>query len=218
MEVGIVGAGNIGGGIARQFAAAGHTVLVSFARDPSRLEMLAGDIGGQTVTPQRAALCEVVVLSVPWDVVDMALAATGSLSGRIVVDTTNQFSRKGSVDLRGRTGARFNADRMPGARYTKSFNTLTAGFQAEASRRRGDERVVQWIAGDDVSAKETVAQLIDGAGFVPIDLGGIDACQVMEAPRRKGAVYGEEYRHADAESVLQAVQDGTPVPPPPKYT
>jgi predicted dinucleotide-binding enzyme len=218
VEVGIVGAGNIGGGVARQLAAAGHRVLVSFARDPSRLVTLAGEIGGQTVIPQMAALCEVVVLSVPWDVLDVALGATGSLSGRIVIDTTNQFSRMESLDLGGRTAARFNADRMPGARYTKSFNTLTARFQAEASRRRGDERVVQWIAGDDVSAKETVAQLIDEAGFVPIDLSGIDACQVMDAPRRNGAVYGEEYRREDAESVLHAVQNGTPLPPPPKYT
>jgi 8-hydroxy-5-deazaflavin:NADPH oxidoreductase len=218
VEVGIVGAGNIGGGIARQLAAAGHTVLVSFARDPARLVALESEIGGRAVEPQTAALCEVVVLSVPWDAIDIALAATGSLSERIVLDTTNQYSRTGSVDLGGRTAARFNADRMPGARYTKSFNTLTARFQAEASRRTGDERVVQWVAGNDDPAKEVVAQLVDDAGFVPIDLGEIDNCHVMEAPRRKGAVYGEEYRRADAESVIQAVRNGASIPEPPSYT
>ena len=39
----------------------------------------------------------------------------------------------------GQTAASFNAQRMPGARYTKSFNTLTSGFQAEAAARHGDE-------------------------------------------------------------------------------
>jgi hypothetical protein len=39
----------------------------------------------------------------------------------------------------------------------------------------------------------------------------------MEMPRREGAVYGEEYRLADATSVVEAVQAGRPIPPPPQY-
>ena len=45
MKVGIVGAGRIGGGIARQLAGAGHEVLLSFSRDPRSLEVLAAEIG-----------------------------------------------------------------------------------------------------------------------------------------------------------------------------
>jgi 8-hydroxy-5-deazaflavin:NADPH oxidoreductase len=40
---------------------------------------------------------------------------------------------------------------------------------------------------------------------------------VMEAPRRPGAVYGEEYRAADAAPVVAAVQAGRPIPPTPRY-
>ena len=46
--------------------------------------------------------------------------------------------------------------------------------------------------------EKTVTGLIDDAGYLPIDLVGIDNCEVMEALRRRGAVYGEEYRRADA--------------------
>jgi predicted dinucleotide-binding enzyme len=106
---------------------------------------------------------------------------------------------------------------MPGARYTKSFNTLTSGFQAEAAGRSDDERVVQWLCGDDSAAKEVVAGLIEDAGFVPVDLGGTAGCAVMEAPRRPGAVYGEEYRLADAKAVLDALRTGRPIPPAPQY-
>jgi predicted dinucleotide-binding enzyme len=106
---------------------------------------------------------------------------------------------------------------MPGARYTKSFNTLTSGFQAQAAGRSGDERVVQWLCGDDAGAKEVVAGLIEDAGFAPVDLGGTAGCGVMEAPRRPGAVYGEEYRLSDAEAVVEAVRDGRPIPPTPSY-
>lgn len=216
-RVGIVGAGRIGSGIARQLIDAGHDVVMGFTRDRAALDALAADIGATTADPSQVAGADAVVLSVPWGVIDEALTATGSLEGRIVVDTTNQFAAGGVVDLGGRTAARFNADRMAGARYTKCFNTLTSAFQAEASRRTGDDRVVQWIAGDDGDAVSVVAGLVTDAGFVPVHLAGVDGCQVMEAPRRTGAVYGEEYRAGDAASVVEAVAAGRPIPPTPSY-
>jgi len=216
-RVGIIGAGNIGGNIARRLALAGHQVIVSYTRDPARLAALAAEVGGAAGEPSDAAAAEVVVLSVPWGVIDEALHAAGPLDGRVVIDTTNQFGQGGWLDLGGRTAARINAERMDGARYTKSFNTLTAAFQAAAAGRAEPERVVQWIAGDDGAAKAVVAALVADAGYVPVDLGGIDDCAVMEAPRRAGAVYGEEYRAADAAPVVAAVRAGRPIPPPPVY-
>ena len=217
MKLGIIGAGHIGGNIARRAGLAGYDVTVSFARDRSGLEALAADIGGTAAEPADAAAADLVVLSVPWGVIDEALAQAGSLAGRVVVDTTNQFGPGGVLSLNSRTAARYNADRMPGAVYTKCFNTLTAGFQAAAATRTGDERVVQWIAGDDSQAKATVAKLAEDAGYVAVDLAGIDGCTVMEAPRRAGAVYGEEYRKAEADAVVAAVRAGQPIPPPPIY-
>jgi len=216
MHVGIIGAGRIGGNVARRLTLAGHDVVVSFARDQVKLAAFAAEIGATVDQPSGAAAAEVVVLSVPWAAIDTALAAAGPLAGRIVVDTTNQFGPGGVLDL-GHTAARHNADRMPGARYTKCFNTLTARFQAQAATRSGDARVVQWICGDDPQAKAILGQLVEDAGYVPVDLGGIDGCAVMEAPRRLGAVYGEEYRAGDAAAVVAAVRAGQPIAPTPKY-
>ena len=39
----------------------------------------------------------------------------------------------------------------------------------------------------------------------------------MEAPRRDGAVYGEEYRLAEARQVVEAALAGRPIPPTPSY-
>jgi 8-hydroxy-5-deazaflavin:NADPH oxidoreductase len=219
MRVGIVGAGRIGGNCARQFAKAGHEVKLSFSRDPSRLEALAAEIGDRASvgTPAEATeFGEVVVFSVLWDSIDDVLAGMGPLEGRIVIDTSNQYGRV-SPPADGHTAAQHNAARMPGARYTKSFNTLTSGFQAEVADRTGDDRVVQWICGDDAEAKGVVADLITDAGYVPVDLGGTADCAVMEAPRRPGAVYGEEYRLADASKVLDAIKAGRKLPPTPSY-
>ena len=219
MKIGIVGPGRIGGNCARQALKAGHKVILAFSRDPSGLERQAQELGegASSGTPGEAvAAADIVVLSVPWGVIPLALEEMGNLGGKLVVDTTNQFG-PGPKPGPDQTAAAFNAERLRDARYVKSFNTLTAAFQAEAASPAGADRIVQWVCGDDAEAKETVSRLIEEMGYVPVDLGGTATCQVMEAPRRHGAVYGEEYRAADAAEVVAAVRDGREIPPTPRY-
>jgi 8-hydroxy-5-deazaflavin:NADPH oxidoreductase len=199
VRIGIVGAGRIGGNAARLLARAGHELVLSFSRDQERLEQLASEIGAVAGTPREATkFGEVVVLSVPWSLVDEALGQAGPLDGKIVIDTTNQFGHRGLDDLGGRTAAQVNAARMSGARYTKAFNTLTSGFQAQAAGRTGPDRVVMFLCGDDEDAKRIVSGLIDEAGFTPVDIGGTADAAPMEPPRRRGAVYGEEVHEPEA--------------------
>jgi predicted dinucleotide-binding enzyme len=219
MRIGIVGAGKIGGNCATQFARGGHEVKLS-GRDPAKLEPLAEEIGdaASVGTPGEAAdFGEVVVFAVPWDGFDAAVAGSGSLDGKILIDTTNQYGSS-EMPAEGETAASFHAARVDGATYTKSFNTLTSGFQAEAAFRPEAERVVQWVCGDDVVAKQVVMGLIADAGYAPVDLGRNEDAAVMEAPRRPGAVYGEEYRLPDAEKVVEAVRAGEQIPPTPSYS
>lgn len=217
MHIGFIGTGRIGGLCARLFAAAGHDVMLSFSRHPERLRALAADLDGSTGTPaQTIGFADVVVISIPWDAFPELLTQVGDFQNRIVVDTCNAY---GSIDTppSGTTAASFNAARLPHARYTKSFNTLTAASQAESARRKGDDRVVQWLCGDDVAAKRTVATLIDDIGFAAVDVGGDAQAAIMESPRRAGAVYGEEYRQPEALRALAAIRNGQPLPPTPNY-
>jgi predicted dinucleotide-binding enzyme len=208
VRIGIIGAGRIGGNAARLFARAGHEVLLSYSRDPAKLEAQAAEIGASAGTPAEAArFGEVVMLSVPWTRIDDVLKEAGSLDGKIVIDTTNQFGPDGLEPLpEGRTAAQVNQARMPGARYTKAFNTLTSGFQAQAAGRTGPDRVAMFLCGDDADAKAVVAALIDDAGFVAIDVGGTADAAIMEAPRRTGAVYGEEFHADDGRAFIDAAR------------
>lgn len=221
MRIGIIGAGRIGGNLARLLGAAGHEVMVSFARDRARLEALAADIGERATAgtvADAARFGSVVVLSVPWTTIDDVLGQAGPLDGTMVIDTTNHFGPSGVEPLpEGMTAAQVNQARIPGADVVKAFNTLTAGFQTSAAGRRGAERVAVFYAGDDASANETAAGLIDDAGFVPVEVGGLAQASVMEAPRRPGSVYGEEYRHTDALAAVAAWRAGQPIPPTPGY-
>jgi len=221
VRVGIIGAGRIGGNIAHFLSAAGHEVVVSFSRDPGSLDRLAAEIGPRASVGSPAAAAsagQVVVISVPWSLIDEVLGQAGPLTGKVIIDTCNQFGAGAERIPAGQTAAQFNQARMPGARYTKSFNTLTAAFQRSAAARNGDSRVVQWLCGDDTEAKTVVAGLITDAGFVPVDVGGTADASVMEAPRRPGAVYGEEYREREARAVVAAVRAGRPIPPTPSYS
>lgn len=188
--------------------------MVSFARDTAKLAQLATEIGGRVASPAEAvSASDVVVVSVPWGALPEALERA-RWRARSSWTRPTSFGA-GPMPAARQTAAAFNAARMPGSRYTKSFNTLTAAFQAQVAYR--DPAVVQWLCGEDEQAKATVSGLITDAGYVAVDLGGTVGCSVMEAPRRAGAVYGEEYRLPDAQAVLEAVRTGRPIPPVPEY-
>ena len=215
-RIGIIGSGHIGGNLARLFTAAGHDVLVSFSTDPAKLAELAAGTGAATGTAaQAAAHGEVVVLSVPWGVVDEAIEEAGgarALAGRTVIDTTNQFGRVdgrfGVLDLGGQSGAARNAAKVPGAVWVKAFNTLTAGFQASSAGRTGPDRVVMFYATDHDDATGQAEKLITSAGFEPVRTGTLARTEVGHQ-EPKGDLYGEEFHHADAVAAVARLR-GTP--------
>ncbi len=211
MNIGIIGSGRIGGGAARLFTRAGHDVLLSFSHRSDSLAALAAQLGAraQPGTPADAArFGDVVMLAVPWRAIDEALSQAGDLERKVVIDTTNQFGPQGLEQLPdGLSAAAFNQQRMPGARLVKAYNTLTAAFQAAAAARPVGERAAMFYAGEDAAAKQTVAQLIEDSGFEPVDIGGWTEVWIMEPPRREGAVYGEEYRPAQAREIAAAIRD-----------
>jgi predicted dinucleotide-binding enzyme len=61
-----------------------------------------------------------------------------------------------------------------------------------------------FMSGDDDEAKRKVAKLIDDAGFTAVDVGGLADAAVMEAPRREGSVYGEEFNEQEAREFLES--------------
>jgi 8-hydroxy-5-deazaflavin:NADPH oxidoreductase len=218
MRLAIVGPGRIGGNAARLWSRAGHDVQICFSRHPDQLAARAAELGHHVAAASPALAAEhadVVMLAVPWGAIDQALEEVGPLAGKVVLDATNQFG-SGRKPADGQTVAEFNSARMPGARYVRGFNTLTSGFQAEASSR-ADKRAVLFICGDYPAAKDIVAKLIEDAGFAAVDLGPSANAGAMEAPRRPGSVYGEEYRLPEARAAAEAVLQGREIPPTPHY-
>jgi 8-hydroxy-5-deazaflavin:NADPH oxidoreductase len=208
MKIGVIGAGRIGANLAGQWARRGHDVVVSFKRDPEALAAVAEETGARAGSVvEAAAHGQAVVVAVPWAVLD-TLAGEVDVAGKAVVDTTNQFAHGGLVELTpGVSAAEVNAQRFAGAALVKAFNTYTSGFQAAVGNGLHSRPVAMFLGGEDGRAKAVGAELVRDAGFEPVDIGGWKTIALLEAPRRPGAVYGEEYDPNAAHRIAAAATE-----------
>jgi hypothetical protein len=207
MRIGIVGAGMIGGTLARLFTRAGHEVAVSNSRGGETLRGLVDELGplAHAATVEDAAsFGEVVVLAVPWRTPE-ALPPAYLLERKIVVDAMNPYAEGGGIaELGDSSSSEETQKRLPGARLVKAFNTIWHQHLAT----RGDtglpleERHAVFIAGDDAEAKATVARLIEEIGFAPIDTGGLRDGGRSQQPGTP--LYNQILTGAEARALVEA--------------
>jgi predicted dinucleotide-binding enzyme len=190
MNIGIIGAGNVGGALGKSWAKAGHKLKFGMRNpaDPKHRGLLdsCGGNAGAGTNVEAAAFGEALVLATPWDATEAVLAECGNLKGKVLVDCTNplKFSPATGLGLSmGLTtsGGETVAQWAAGARVVKAFNTY--GFEnfADASYPKyGGLKPVMFLAGDDADAKELVARLAGDIGFEPLDTGDLKVARLLE--------------------------------------
>jgi predicted dinucleotide-binding enzyme len=174
MSYSIIGSGNIGTALARQFARKGITVAIANARGPDSLRILKTELG-QHVVPQTieiALTATVVILAAPFTAVAAIAQTSRDWAGKIVIDATNaiDFPSYAPTDLDGRPSSDLVAEQLPGARVVKAFNTLPAAVLASEPTEGNGHRVI-FISGNDAEANAEVTALAEKLGFAPIALG-----------------------------------------------
>jgi 8-hydroxy-5-deazaflavin:NADPH oxidoreductase len=214
MRIGIIGAGNIGGTLARRFTQLGHEVFVANSRGPETLGELARETGAKPVTPREAARQgEVVIITIPEkSIPKLPRDLFGDTpSNVVVVDTGNYYpQRDGQIaDIEsGTTESRWVSKQL-GRPVVKAFNNIYAKHLLELGKPRGTKgRIALPVAGDDKRAKDVVIELLDELGFDGVDAGGLDDSwkQQPETP-----VYGTDF---DAEGVRRGLAAASPERPP----
>jgi 8-hydroxy-5-deazaflavin:NADPH oxidoreductase len=174
MTYSIIGSGNIGSAVARQFARKGINVAIANTRGPDSLAPLGKELGHHIVpqTLEAALTADIVILAAPFSAVAAIARARSNWTGKIVIDATNaiDFPAYTPTDLGGRPSSEVVAEKLRGARLVKAFNTLPAAVLATDPTEGGGRRVL-FISGNDAEANSEVASLVEKFGFAPIALG-----------------------------------------------
>jgi predicted dinucleotide-binding enzyme len=177
MMIGIIGAGHIGGTLAKRFLDAGHEVAVSNSRGPETLAGLVEELDGraQAMTAEEAERYgDVVVVSIPLG--RYRELPTDAVAGKVVIDTNNYYPQRDGhleeLDSDRTTSSELLQAHLAGARVVKAFNAIQWMRLRDEGRPPEDpERLGIPISGDDEKAKRTVAELINQIGFDPVDAG-----------------------------------------------
>ncbi len=182
--IAIIGTGDVAHALGIEFAAQGHTIVYGSRKpDRSSVQDLVEETGhGATATTQTEAVigADIVVLAVPGLLVEEITLSLGDLAGKIIIDPTNPLERsmltlEHAVDT---SNAEIIQAAAPDAKVVKAFNTLNWKTMMDPDESGGPVSIP--LAGDSGRAKRKVAELVEGMGLDPIDLGGIENAHWIE--------------------------------------
>jgi predicted dinucleotide-binding enzyme len=155
MKITVVGRGNVGGGLAKRWEAAGHDVT-ALGRD-----------GGD------ASDADVVVVALPSGAIAEALSKVSGLDGKIAIDTMNAFrGRDESFE-----SLTHQVKSIVGGPMGKSFNINFATLYDRIEEQ--PDRPGSFYVAED-GAREITEQLIRDAGYDPISVGGLENARLLE--------------------------------------
>jgi predicted dinucleotide-binding enzyme len=123
----------------------------------------------------------VVVLAVWYHALDDVLGRYGDqLAGKTVVDITNPVDPQtyAPLTLEAGSAAQEIAQKAPGAKVVKAFNTTFAGSLVEG--QVAGQPLDVFIASDDDEAKATVRELTESAGLRVLDAGPLAHARQLE--------------------------------------
>lgn len=180
MNIAIIGSGRIGAGLARAWAARGHSITFG-ARTPDDAELLELS---KTIKASVATIADaprnakVVVFAMPFPALDDVLQAVGELAGKVVIDCTNAVE-KGGLKYAGTTSAAEELQKkVPKAHVFKSFNAQ--GAENLANPNYGGVAATNFFCGDDAAGRLVVKQLVEDIGFEAMDAGPLKNARLIE--------------------------------------
>lgn len=155
MNIAVIGKGNVGGGLARLWQAAGHVVKP------------LGREGGD------GSDADVVVVAVPSSAIREALGNVRGIEGKVTIDATNALGpRNEQFD-----SLAHEVKSIVGGPTAKSFSANFAVIYDEIGRQRA--RPSNLYAAED-GARQATEQLIRDAGFDPVFVGGLEHARAIE--------------------------------------
>ncbi len=178
MRIGILGSGNIGGTLGKQWAKAGNEVCFG-ARNPNKgdVQSLVQSLGSKASAKsidEAIAFGEVILFAIPGSAMDGTIAAHGhALNGKIVIDATNKM---GHTPIHSHPAF---AKHAPKAQFYRAFN-IYGWENFDNPVYNGGLTGDMFFAGPDGQGRKMVEQLITDVGLGPIYLGGPDKADQVD--------------------------------------
>ncbi|AFU01594.1 MULTISPECIES: NADPH-dependent F420 reductase [Nocardia] len=215
VKIGVIGAGILGGTLARHLAAVGNTVQVANSHEPESLSDLLVDGMSAGWAADVAATAGILFLALPYSALPTAARSVAEHAGpeTIIVDTGNYYpGRDGILPGLGDTDTpepdTLWLSGLIGRPIFKAFNNITYVSLRDGGRPAGSpQRFGLPIAGPDGTAKHRLSQLVDQAGFDPVD-GGTLAQSWRQQPG--SPVYATDLPAAALRKHLDAAQPQDP--------
>jgi len=188
VRIGVIGAGSMGGILARHLARLGHHVSIASSRGPESLTPLATELGATPASVVDAArAAEIVILAIPTKAVaDLPRGLFAGVPGSVVVIDIGNYHpelRDGRIDAidRGLPDSQWVAQQI-GHPVIKAFNNIYARSLLEKGVSRGTSgRIALSVYGDSPGARAGALRLVDDLGFDPVD-GGVLADSWRQQP------------------------------------
>jgi 8-hydroxy-5-deazaflavin:NADPH oxidoreductase len=178
MSIAVIGSGNIGGTLAGRLAAAGEQVAVG-VRDGGARERLPEGVAVASVADALAGAGTVIVAIPGGQVAAFAGDHGAALSGKLVIDATNDLSGGDDGSL-SHTAAW--AQLAPGAVVARAFSTL--GFENYRDPTVGGQVATLLWCGPDGEHGATVEEIVRAVGLDPVRIGGLDAAAILDGVTR----------------------------------
>ena len=181
-KVAIIGLGNIGKVVAKNFVKGNQPIIIASRKleDAQALAQELGSLATATETADAIKQADVVILSVWFNTIQEFFKTYATeLQGKIIIDPSNPIAPDENGGFKkiigeNESAGELNAAILPkGAKLAKAFGTLGVA-SLENSSFKTPEKAVLFYATDDSSIDQTIEQLIENSGFDAVKVGGIN--------------------------------------------
>ena len=179
MKIGIIGAGQIGATLIRQYTRAGHSVKMANSSGTEKLKSLALETGASAVTlADVVSDVDVIVITIPLiGILKLPQLLLKNISANTaIVDTCNYYPIRDGIikDIEeGMPESVWVSDQLQRP-VIKAYNSILYRSLLNSGLAKADpSRLALPVSGDDKKSKDLVSVLVDDSGFDSLDYGSL---------------------------------------------
>jgi predicted dinucleotide-binding enzyme len=179
MKIGIIGAGEMGGTLIRQYSKAGHNVKMANSSGIEKLKNLALETGASAVTLMDVVTdVDVIVISIPLiGILKLPQGLLKNVSANTtIIDTCNYYPIRDGVikDIEDGMAESVWVSNQLQRPVIKAYNSILFRSLTNSGLPKGTlPRLALPIAGDNKQSKDVVSILVDNSGFDSLDYGSL---------------------------------------------